>query len=103
MDRQGYRPCCTAASFGLSDTIARPAAFGSFLTMGPALLASLSTSALAATKQVTERDKQQAACASDVQKLCPDAMTDETKATACMKDKRSQVSPECAKMYDAKQ
>ena len=70
--------------------------------LGAALLASLSTSALAATKQVTERDKQQAACATDVQKLCPDAMTDEAKATACMKDKKSQVSPECAKMYDAK-
>ena len=66
------------------------------------MTAALATSALATTKEVTLQDKQQAACAQDVKRLCPDVMMDVEKATACMKDKRAQVSAECAKMYDAK-
>ena len=72
--------------------------------MTAALFCVASTAAFAATKaEPTLQDKERAACAADVQKLCPDAMMDEAKATACMKGKRAQVSPECAKMYDAKQ
>ena len=62
----------------------------------------LSSQAFAVTKEPTLQDKQQAACAPDVQKLCGDAMPDVDKVTACMKTKRAQVSPACAKMYDAK-
>lgn len=69
------------------------------ILLGTALAASLSTAALAATKSPTLQDKQQAACSADVQKLCADAMPDVDKVTACMKTKRAQVSPGCAKMY----
>lgn len=71
--------------------------------LGSVMACVFASAAFAATKEPTLRDKEQAACAQDVQRLCPDAMMDEAKATACMKDKRSQVSAACAKMYDAKQ
>ena len=53
-------------------------------------------------KEPTLQDKEQAACTEDVEQLCPGTIPDAGKAEACMKDKRSQVSAECAKMYDAK-
>ena len=73
------------------------------LLLGAALVATLSTSAMAATHNVTLRDRQQAACANDAQTLCASAMPDVDKVTACMKDKRAQVSKECAAMYDVKE
>ncbi len=71
--------------------------------VGAMMAMSFATGSMAASKEPTLRDKQQAACATDVKKLCPDAMMDEAKATECMKSKRAEVSPECAKMYDVKQ
>jgi hypothetical protein len=72
------------------------------LALGAVLACSISTAALAATKKVTLRDRQQAACANDAQKLCGDAMPDVDKVTACMAGKKAQVSAGCAKMYDVK-
>ena len=67
------------------------------------MTASLSTAAMATMKgEPSIRDKQQAACAKDVQKLCADSMPDVEKVTTCMAGKKAMVSPECAKMYDAK-
>ncbi len=63
---------------------------------------SLSSAALAAMTEPSLQDKQQAACAPDVQRLCGSAIPDVDKVTACMATKKAQVSPECAKMYDAK-
>ena len=59
------------------------------------------TVAIAANVQApTLRDKQQAACYDDVNKLCKDAMPDVDKVTACMKDKKPMVSAKCAAMWD---
>ena len=46
-------------------------------------------------------DKLQAACYPDVEKLCKDAMPDEDKVTACMKQHKSQVSAKCQEAYKA--
>ena len=40
------------------------------------------------------------ACYGDAQSLCPDAIPDEAKVTACMKVKRTQLSPACRKIFD---
>ena len=40
------------------------------------------------------------ACYGDAQSLCPDAIPDEAKVTACMKAKRTQLSPACRKIFD---
>lgn len=72
------------------------------LLLGAALTVALTTAASAAMKGVTLKDKQQAACYNDVQKLCPGLIPDVDKVTECMKSKRAQVSPECGAMYDAK-
>ena len=66
-----------------------------------AVVCGLSPSAWAASK-ITEQDKQQAACANDVQKLCADTIPDAVRTQACMKAHRSEVSPGCAKMFNAK-
>ena len=58
--------------------------------------------AFAATKEVSLKDKQQAACYDDVNKLCKDALPDVDKVTACMKDKKPLVSAKCAAMWDVK-
>ena len=50
----------------------------------------------------TMRDRQQAACYNDVQRLCGSAMPDVDKVTACMKDKRPKVSAKCSAMWDVK-
>ena len=50
----------------------------------------------------TLRDRQQAACYGDVQRLCGSAMPDIDKVTACMKDKRPKVSAKCSAMWDVK-
>ena len=65
------------------------------------LAVSLSGAAMAAGGGVTLKDKQQAACFDDVQKLCGDLVPDVDKVTACMKTKRQQVSPSCSKFYVA--
>lgn len=45
------------------------------------------------------RARAQAACMTDVFRLCRSAMPHEDKVTACMKDKKQQVSAECAAFY----
>lgn len=40
-------------------------------------------------------------CFDDVQKLCSDVTSDEEKVKACMKAHHSQLSPKCAKDFDA--
>ncbi len=40
------------------------------------------------------------ACYGDAQSLCPDAIPDEAKVTACMKAKRAQLSPACMKVFN---
>jgi hypothetical protein len=72
--------------------------------IGPLLIASLllpSTAAMASSvKPPSLRDKQQAACYDDVNKLCKDAMPDVDKVTSCMQDKKPMVSEKCAAMWD---
>ena len=52
----------------------------------------------------SERDRLRAeaehACYTDATTLCPDAIPDEAKVTACMTMKRAQLSPACGKVYD---
>ncbi len=45
------------------------------------------------------RTRAQAACISDVIRLCKSAMPHEDKVTDCMKDKKQQVSAGCAAFY----
>jgi hypothetical protein len=65
---------------------------GALLAMGLAAPASA----------ITEQDRQQAACANDVQRLCPEAIADPDEAQACMLKNRAQVSPKCAAMFPKK-
>ena len=52
----------------------------------------------------SERDRLRAeaehACYTDATTLCPDAIPDEAKVTACMTMKRAQLSPACGKVFD---
>ncbi len=68
-----------------------------------ALLLSMTGASLAA-KQPTAKEllRQQAEhdCYGDAQRLCPDAMPDETKVQACMTAKRSQLGTACGKVFD---
>ncbi len=66
------------------------------------LMCSIPTGAFAVFKEQTLQDRQEAACAGDVQKLCADTIPDLDKTKACMTAKRSQVSAACSKMYDVK-
>ena len=40
------------------------------------------------------------ACYGDAQRLCPDAMPNEGRVEACMKERRTQLSPACRKVFD---
>ena len=66
----------------------------------------LSTALLAATpaaaKQKVDRARAEAerACYLDAKTLCPDAMPDEAKVTACFTAKRTQLSPACGAIFD---
>ncbi len=42
-------------------------------------------------------------CYDDVQKLCSDVTSDEAKVKSCMKVHHAQLSPKCAKAFDAGQ
>lgn len=57
-------------------------------------------SVASANSTVSLRDKAQAACYDDVQRLCGAFMPDEDKITACMTSKRDKVSAGCSKYYD---
>ena len=52
----------------------------------------------------SERDRLRAeaehACYTDATTLCPDAIPDEAKVTACMTMKRAQLSPGWGKVFD---
>ena len=63
---------------------------------------SFAAPAVARTKEPTLRDKQQAACYDDAQRLCGTFVPDVGKVTACMKEKRAQVSPKCEAAYHLK-
>lgn len=67
-----------------------------------ALLLSLSTPVLAKMRsdKAAMRAEAEHACYGDAQALCPDAIPDEAKVTACMKGKRTQLSPACRKIFD---
>ncbi len=67
-----------------------------------AMLAAISTGTFAKTRSEAEVIRQQAEhdCYDDAQKLCPDAVPDEDKITACMTKKRAQLSPACGKVFD---
>ena len=62
------------------------------------------TGPLLAAKHLTPREllRQQAEhdCYGDAQRLCSDAMPDETKVQACMTAKRAQLGPACGKVFD---
>ena len=61
----------------------------------------LTGTASARVRGVTVRAQQEQACYNDAMTLCSDAVPDETKITACMTAKRSQLSPMCGKVFDA--
>lgn len=56
-------------------------------------------------KQMTEQQRLRAQAEhdryADVQKLCPDDVSDEEKVKGCMKAHHAQLSPKCAKDFDA--
>ncbi|UDL94730.1 hypothetical protein LGH83_00080 [Lichenihabitans sp. PAMC28606] len=58
--------------------------------------------AFAFTKGPTLRDRQQAACYDDAQRLCGEFVPDVNKVTTCMKAKKAEVSPKCAAAYKLK-
>lgn len=64
----------------------------------------LATTAVAEAKNSgpTLRDRQQAACYGDVQRLCGEAMPNIDKVTACMKPKKALVSAPCRALWDVK-
>lgn len=63
---------------------------------------SFSTVATARTvKSPSAREQQEQACYNDAMTLCKDDVPDEAKITACMRQKQAQLSPGCAKMFEA--
>jgi hypothetical protein len=63
------------------------------------LTCGFASAASANSSTVTLRDRENAACYDDVQRLCGDFVPDEDAIKTCMVKKRSQVSPVCAKFY----
>lgn len=68
-----------------------------------ALIMSVTVPAVAAPMTPQEKVRAQAEhdCYDDVQKLCSDVTDDEEKVKACMKVHHAQLSPTCAKDFDA--
>ena len=50
--------------------------------------------------KAARRAEAEHACYGDAQSLCPDAIPDEAKVTACMTRKRAQLSPACRAILD---
>ena len=74
------------------------------ITLASALAAlSLLFPTLASAEITTDtvRQKAEQACYDDANKLCSDAIPDETKIAACMKLHRVQLSPKCRAIFDA--
>ena len=67
-----------------------------------ALLLSSSLPGVAKMVSSKERARNEAerACYLDAKTLCPDAIPDEAKATACFTAKRSQLSERCGAIFD---
>jgi hypothetical protein len=71
--------------------------------LGAVVLCSLSTVVLAKnTKAPTLREQEEHACYNDATTLCNEFVPDEAKITACMMQKRAQISPGCAKFFNKK-
>ncbi len=67
-----------------------------------AVLFSFSAGAVAA-RDLSQRDysnDEQTLCQPDVFRLCNDAVPDEDRIIACMRARRTQLSPECRKVFD---
>ncbi len=64
----------------------------------------LATTLPGAAKMIGAKEQARAeaerACYLDAKALCPDAIPDEGKVTACFKAKRPQLSPACGAIYD---
>ena len=71
-------------------------------TLSVAVLLLLATPSLSKIRSEKDRLRAEAehACYTDAKTLCPDAIPDEAKVTACMTVKRSQLSPACGKVFD---
>ena len=67
------------------------------------LLAATGFAAAASLPSDKERMRAQAEhdCYDDVQKLCSEVTSDEEKVKSCMKAHHAQLSPKCAKDFDA--
>ena len=63
------------------------------------LMASMGALKAEETHSLWWRTKAEAACISDVVRLCKSAMPDEDKVTNCMESKRHLVSDRCASFY----
>ncbi len=63
------------------------------------VLVTLAAPAQASEHSLWWRAKAQAACLSDVIRLCQSAMPDEEKVTACMEGKKAKVNTNCASYY----
>lgn len=72
------------------------------LMMSAALVFGLTGTAFARMREPTLRDRQQAACFGDVQRLCGSAMPNVEKVTECMKPKKELVSAKCRALWDVK-
>lgn len=58
--------------------------------------------ALAGTADVSTalRVQAEAVCKDDAMRLCADAIPDESAVVACMRPKRSELTPPCRKVFD---
>ncbi len=67
-----------------------------------ALLVALSTPSSAKIRSAQEQMRAEAerACYLDAKTLCPGAIPDEAKVTACFTKKRAQLSPACGRIFD---
>ncbi len=71
--------------------------YGAIFAVGCAF----ATSAVAKDTGPSLRDRQQAACYNDAQRLCGEFVPDVAKISACMHEKRAEVSHKCHKMMKA--
>jgi hypothetical protein len=75
------------------------AMFFTKLVLAALMIGGVATAALANSSTVTLKDRENAACFNDVQRLCGNFIPDEDAVKSCMAAKRRQVSAACAKFY----